>query len=455
MANETPSGRADAEITNVYRLPIAPRVPNNDIVAGGTKDETIATVTQLFRSKKSPTTSRSKFTDVEDMHMALTRHALELVVGVVAPQDRELHVRFKDELSSRLLQRKRALMPLGKVSPDIDESQIKEIKHGVLVDIIIALGRLGVFRTPPINLKNYDSSLRLLKSPIDDTRIHIMSLYQSMFENKGGLMSSDSFCRVSAFLHQEYWLKLKKNIKQSPEYCAVQSLVDGDFLERNFLESSLLEYLTEDNNASLFASWGQYQSVVDFVLAAMRGKTQDGKMREAGRRVVLRREEFTGKIKRLAQIGSREGDRSKERFVSELKQETDYMRTLIQQDILELEGSNNVVVLSARMGQLQDEKQAVTQVEKEVERLAVEDSKIYQKTFADMLQFLVDDPLKRTRLYRSLSKWSSEMVNDFADWLYEAIQDETRIDESFSSSRELFRKKVGKVIARKKSAGVI
>ncbi len=451
MASDRPHGTVSANLDNVRKLPLPPRLPSNLTSGAESGPKPLAIVRQLFPSKDQRATSRvSSFAEFEDMHSAVTRHAVGVVLArpsiLTDMTDQEP---FRKELARRLLLLRQELMT---ADPELftKAPHIKEIKHKVLVDIVTTLAQLGKLKKIPVlNLNNYQTSISEIKQPVEDARFNVFSFYKSLFQENGGIISGKSFQKLNRFFRDEYWMSLKNAAKKSPEFRALQALV-GDELETNFLSFTSLERLLSDNEDPLLAAWSQHRSVVDFMVAAMKARPISARTQGIREQVLSLREKLRREIEKHSGSSSSQSANYKVRkeLLDEVEQSTEYVRTFIQGDIMQIKDPSNVKMLwSTRIDQLGNEEEIVAKIQQSLQKLKVEDLQTFRKVFVNMLKFLMDDPIKRTATYKSLARWPDEMVADFADWLYEALayQDISRV-----SNRDEFRAQIVRVLSPKK-----
>ncbi len=437
MASERPEGLPGAVLAEI--IPITSKISRAKM---GDAKRAPATVRDIF-SGKTPTPK------LKDMQGAMVDHLFRSATDLIESKDRHMKVRFQQLLSEKVRARKGKLVERNKTKPLDYKPEIKDAKHEVVMDVITALTQLDLLgASPVINLDHYRISIDPMKGPIEDANIHILNFYKSLFERNEGLMSFHNFDRLNTSFRNDYWLTIKSTIRMSPEYRILKSLV-GDKLDTVFLKFATLENLIQANDDSLIAAWCQYRSVAGFLLTSIKSKPQDAKMQETQVHVTLRQELLQRKIGRFAETGFKRTEPAlKKRFLVELEQEIERIKAFIKNDILEIKEFGNVVLLPTRMNQLRGERENVMKVEEKLKVQAQKDAKVFQTAFADLLQFLVQDPLKKTPLYRSLSQWSPEATADFAEWLYDAMKESSAAEAL--TTRDLFRARVCNILSPKK-----
>lgn len=446
MASERPGAHSEASFDNVIAF------PTNRIVRLGpsTNDAERADSDEL------PLTPITDLFSRVDMDGAMVRHLSDLAATskFITLKERTAQRDFQEKLSSILLRRRDILLARNKTTPLVVKEQIKAAKHEVLIDLVsTTLHRKALNRSPVINLDNYQIALEGIKAPLDDQTMHILLFYKSLFSTMSGIVSAEVFNKINIFFRDHYWLAVKKTVKSSPEYLAVKSLV-GDKLDDNFLQVNI-ETLNKAEDP-VIANFFQYKSIMSFILSLSEKKPNDEHLKREINTADLKQKAFIKRLQNLTDSRTRTVFTvQKQQLLFEIEQEVQHLKSFIQQDILEIKDSSNVILLSTRMDQLRNEKVLINEVEKVLHAEAQKTTKKFIAVLRDLLEFLMTEAISKTPFYRSLSDWSPEILGDFADWLYQIMQESPsneaiETETKFTATRELFRARVTNILSPKK-----
>jgi len=377
----------------------------------------------------------------------LSRQLLKKVM-VGSPVDLQTRVTrdISEPLDETLISQRR---PNG--IPDQTHIDLKQYvrgkKHEVVVGIIKLLAEKKLLSVLfPRGLVKFDKTETLAlscKEGFEPLNEFILDKYFDLFAKTG--ISAEKFTSVNEHF-TAFYLELGTAITHAPEYVQLAELVNEEALFDVCFPTALenFSYLTKGKDYELIDKWCKFLSLTDFFLQTaqqMQGKT--GGLKRVQGLIDTKRQRYFRKVKTQVRSGLAQRQGSLRRLIEELEQETRSVANVIH-ETLGTDPSN--ALLLTHLDQAREERKIIIALKQDLDK----EKPAYLASIKAILQNVIDqicgEYIRKTSFYKALGTWSPEVRNDFADWLFEIMNDQG-INETHV--KEEFRVKVNEALSQK------